>query len=84
MNFANGQESYYHIIIIVMNLNEQHHTRIENRDGDVREKIVYSKNAHEAFLKGFYSGAYVGWTVKHFFYCPQRDLYGIILKFANQ
>jgi len=45
---------------------------------------VWSKNAHEAFLKGFYSGAYVGWTVKHFFYCPQRNEYGIILKFANQ
>ena len=67
-----------------MNLNEQHHTRIENRDGDVREKIVWGKDAHATFTKGFYSGAYVGWTVNHFFFCPQRQEYGIILKFANQ
>ena len=53
--------------------------RIENRNGEDREKILFGKEAHETFVGGFYQGAYVGWTVKHFFYCPIRKEYGIIL-----
>lgn len=53
--------------------------RIENRNGEDREKILFGKEAHETFTEGFYQGAYVGWTVKHFFYCPMRKEYGIIL-----
>ena len=62
-----------------MKQNERHHTRIENRDGEDREKIVWGNNAHNTFIKGYFSGAYVGWTVKHFFYCPMRKEYRIML-----
>ena len=78
-NFVIGLENYYHTTNIVWNLDIQHHMRIENRTGEDREKILFGKEAHETFMGGFYQGAYVGWTVKHFFYCPMRKEYEIIL-----
>ena len=78
-NFAIGLVSYYLITNIAWNLNMKHHTRVENRNGEDREKTLFGKEAHETFMGGFYQGAYVGWTVKHFFYCPMRKEYGIIL-----
>ena len=79
MNFANGQWTYYHTTIIVMKQKQPHQVQIENREGEDREKIVWGDKAHSTFVKGYFSGAYVGWTVKHFFYCPQRKKYGIML-----
>ena len=67
-----------------MNLNEQHPTRIENQEGDVRQKLIRGKNAHEVFMKAYYKGAYVGWTVEYFTFNPQTEEYKIMLKFANQ
>jgi len=78
-NFAIGLVSYYLITNIAWNLNMKHHTRVENRNGEDQEKTLFGKEAHQTFTEGFYQGAYIGWTVKHFFYCPMRKEYGIIL-----
>jgi hypothetical protein len=79
MKFVIGLMIYYLITSFVWNLNIQHRMQTENQKGEDREKILFGKKAHETFVNGFYQGAYVGWTVKHFFYCPMRKEYGIML-----
>jgi len=44
------------------------------------KKTIYHSDPHTCFNDSYYQGMYVGWTVTHFFYCPMRRLYGVVLE----
>lgn len=48
----------------------------ENQKEDVQEKIIFNKDAQKAIEEASNT---LG-IIKHFFYCPMRKVYGIIIK----